>query len=429
MMRNAVLVLIVGAALGIGKLDALDWAGWVGCIQVANSTCPLDQGTYTLPESSGQVIALRPANGVVMEGSGTSNYSTTLQRPASATGDLIYVAPGTTVTISNLTIDGNRYSFPNQYGCATQDGWCGPQGGSGCTVVNWNQVIEIDGDSGSTVNLDQLAVWNTAGSTPVYIAGGTVQWSAFYYSRSTGPWLRGETPGAVYNTSFEYNGTAGLRLSTPPSPSPMGSTVVQNSTFYQNRYEMSDGYAGGQLYIDYGASSVTVENSDFNGNNWVTPAPPTLINNCNPPTQPQGVAGVEIEPQSGVRGQNSVLGNEISGNTGGGISAHSVSGLVVSGYSAYPSAFKYVENNTGNTPPQNTPTDGIKFVAIAPYGSSTGVTLSNVLSRGNSGYAVDFGGDAAASGPGWEGQHCLQASYITSMSLTNPQPATTDTCP
>jgi hypothetical protein len=235
-----------------------------------------------------------------------------------------------------------------------------------------------------------------------------------------GPWIRGQlSSGVLHDNSYQYNGTAGLRIAGSAGGS------VQRDAFFENRWESG---GGGQLYIDYYASNYTVTNLSVDGNNFVVPAYPNEVDGCYGPTQATGIAGIEIEPGTGSSGQNVIAGNEVTRNTQSGISVHSTTSLSLSGYSSYPSSFKYVHDNTGNAPPYNHPTFGIEFLYTS-YGSSSGVTLSNVLSENNSGDAVTFQYDPSATGPGWQGYHCLQPTYVTSYSLTNPTPSTTTTCP
>jgi len=232
--------------------------------------------------------------------------------------------------------------------------------------------------------------------------------------------MRGGSGGAtVSNNSFEYNGTGGLRLSGA------GGASVSSNTFFQNRWEMPDGSGGGQLYFDYGASNIFSSLNYITGNNWQTGY--SNINGCYPPPTPQAVYGVEVEPGSY---NNYVWGDEITANTGAGITATSVSSLSISGYaSGYPNYPKYIHNNAGNNPPFGNATNGIEI-----NGASSGITLNGILSRNNDGYAVSI--QSGTSGTGWQNYHCLTSNnvylvppYTTSYSLSNPTPLSTGTCP
>lgn len=394
---------------------AMSWSAWTACIQTAWSNCPLDAGTYQVAGP------LYPAVGVTMSGSGTSNYSTVLQRPSGAGGYPLINITASSVAIYNLTIDGNRYSFPNaQTGCGSnQTEACGPAGAYGCTGAtgaNNGQTYDIVTTVPATI--DQVAMWNSAGVTPLYMSGGTIEFSSFYYGNSNGPWLTGAQFADVHDNAMQYNGTAGIRFSGTAGAN------LQRTSFFENRYEMPDGAGGGQIYIDYGAQWVYIFNNTVDGNNWVAPARPTQINGCYGPDTAQGVSGIEVEPAST---KNKVYGNEVTRNTGSGISVHSATSLYLSGYNS-DGTYKYIHDNTGNAPPFNRPTLGIEFLYTS-YGSSTGITLDRILSKNNSGDAVSFQFDSGASGPGWSGNHCLLSSYTTSWNLTQPTPASTTTCP
>jgi hypothetical protein len=386
---------------------------WANCAKIAGNSCILNAGTYIV------TTELDPANGVHLSGGGASPYSTVLQRPAATTGALIRVASGTSITLSNLTIDGNRYSFPNQNTCTL--GQCGPPGGYGCTQANWLEGVDVWVNGSATI--DSVEFWNSAGTAALYIAAGTVQSSGFYYGRSTGAWMYGLGAANSYSNTFQYNGTAGLRVSGT-----FGNAVYGN-TFFQNRWEMTDGAGGGQLYIDFNAAWVNASGNTINGNNWQSPPydGQTTINSCYPQSYTsQAVYGVEIEPGSN---NNYILGNEITGNTGAGITANQVGSLHVSGYAYYgqpPNYPMYIHDNNGNNPPFGNYTRGVEV-----YGGSTGLTLDGVLSTNNYGEAVSVLN--GTTGTGWLDGHCLSsryaAAYTTSYSLTNPIPANTTTCP
>lgn len=160
------------------------------------------------------------------------------------------------------------------------------------------------------------------------------------------------------------------------------------------------------------------------------------------PDVDQGSAGIEIEPQTGMNGQNWVYSNEVACNAGTGISVHSVASLYLSGYSSYPGSYQFIHDNTGTWPPNNVATVGIDFL-YTQYGSSAGVTLANLLSINNSGDGITFQYDQGASGPGYTGvssdpdgsqggSHCLQPytpAYDTSPGLSSRTPYSTNICP
>lgn len=397
-------------AAGCSVASALPLSSWVSCLAVPNSSCTLDPGSYSGSMLSAYV-PITIASGVTANGGGTSPYSTTLQRPSNWTGNMFYVASGSSVTITNLLFDGNRYSFPNaQTGCGTSStSPCGPLGGFGCTVTNWNSTIDVNVDGYAFI--DNVAFWNSPGYS-LYINLGNVYYASVYYSRSTGAWLHGG--GTVDNGAFQYNGTTGLRVSGTA-----GANVYYNN-FFQNRYEMPDGSGGGQLYIDYSAANITVGLNTIDGNNWQTTT--SNINGCYPPTSAQGVAGIEVEPYATAI---SMQANDISNNTGNGISVHSAN-VEISGYSTYPNNPRYIHNNTGS--PSGYTAEGVKLYHTS-YGAST-AKLDYVLSRNNSSTAVDI--DPTTNGIGWVGAHCVD-SYTPSINYSfNPggqYPTNTTTCP
>ena len=373
---------------------------WLNCINIAGSYCPLGQGTYS-------IIGLQLASGVTISGTGVSPYSTVLQRKDGMTGFMIYIPA--TATISNLTIDGNRYSFPNeQTGCNTSHGQaCGPVGQFGCVHPNLGP---HDVHGSATVN--QVYFWNST-DVSLYLTAGTLSNSGIYYSRSTGAWVES---GTVMLNSFDHNGTAGINL--------LGSSqkTVKNNVFSQNRYEVSDGEAGGQVYVNYSAANSSVYDNTIDGYSWQTSS--ANINNCYPPATPQGPGGIEIEPYSS---NTKVHSNSVKRNPWYGVEGHSVNSLEVSGYlkdicgSCYP---RYIENNTGGPAGLG---NGVSFPQPTGFPFSAGLILDRVLSRNNGGSAAYI--PQGTTGLGWTGNHCLQGGYSIATTLSQPYPASINTCP
>ena len=401
-MRHFTLAMTMTLLL-VSESQALNYSAWVACIGVPSSYCPLDAGTYP------NVLGLQVANNVTIEGMGASPYSTVLVRTGNTPqASMIYVPANNTVTIKKLTIDGNRYSFPNQAGC--KFGACGPSGGVGCTVDNWgDNNIRVDGSA----TIDGVYFWNSADAS-LYLKAGTLKNSGIYYARSTGAFMES---GTAQWTSFDHNGTAGINLLTT------GMKTVKNNVFSQNRYEISDGVSGGQVYVNYYAQNSFIYDNTINGYNWKTAT--GLINGCYPPPTTQAPVGIEVEPYSS---NTKIHSNAIVRNPWNGIEAHSVYGLEISGYlkdicgSCYP---RYIENNSGLS--ISGIGNGISAPQATGFPFSSGLTLDRVLSRNNYGLAASI--PQGTSGPGWQGNHCLQSSYSTSTVLSQPYPASTTTCP
>ncbi len=131
MRRKSLHFISLFAFLSSGTAQALTFDQWKTCITVAGNDCPLDIGYH---EVNGD--PLRPATNVTMRGTGVSPYDTQLIRPNNTPGPLVDVQSGKSVTIRNLTFEGNRYSFPNsQTGCGPNSNLpCGPEGGYGRRV-------------------------------------------------------------------------------------------------------------------------------------------------------------------------------------------------------------------------------------------------------------------------------------------------------
>jgi len=389
-MTRLLINLLVGMATIAGTMSGMGWNAWTTCVQTAGQICVLDAGLYNLDRQ------LDVANGVRISGNGVTPKSTLIRRTTAYNGTLLYIGVNNTVTIENIAFDG--YRDTNNL----------------CPSYNLSSYeVHVAGFA----TIDRVAFSNSRGASLVMVHGILTN-SLVEGSRSTGMFLYG---GTVSGTDFWENGTAALNLTGTSAK------TVHASYFYLNRWEMPDWSGGGQIYIDFDSSNATVYNNTIDGAGYVAGDSPHPA--CAVPIG-QRVSGIEVEPRSS---SNSVYANEIIGHTESGIIANQVSGLTLSGYdrvlcptsncggryihdngkSGYVANGIHIINDGGNLNP--------------PSNVSSGIVLDSILSRYNTGIAVNVA--APTLGPGWKGNHCLHPSFTTSLNFTWVYPASTTTCP
>lgn len=318
--RLAPILLAAGSSVGLFALNPLP-SNFTNCILSTGSgtTCSIPSGTYDVTST----LTVERSN-ITIEGS--SITGTTLRRASASLQAMIVPASGVGgVTIAYLTIDGNRYDSSLGINClAANQGW---------GEIDWRVFVSgtrtYDESQTGIVTIHDVAIINAPADgvhLGGYASGGasTISYSFIgtdsstshtpsYATRGTGLVLWGTSAGSYY-AHYYYSGTAGLSV--------FGSNqIIYGNEFFQNRYEASDGSAGGgQLYLEgpiytsY-ATATSVARNTINGNNWTTPSSGTL-NGCsvsNPNNN--GVAGIEM---SGY--YHGIYNNEISQHSGDGIS-------------------------------------------------------------------------------------------------------------
>jgi len=429
MRLNTFLFAILGLAVS-KDVGAMGFSDWISCIQVANNSCPLDPGTYYVTSTIGTTTV---ASGVYMYGSGASPSSSTIYRDSSflgtpsTTANLFYIpsSVSTSVIMENLTIDGGRvlyanvqatypYNTPSLAGCdynpttMLADRDCGPSGYTGCTVPNFLSSVDVSADGSLVVSA--VTFQNSAGTASLVYGSSTnggVESSGFYYSRSAGLY----SAGYIYaeDDDFQYNGGGAVWFAGTGT----NTNLLWESTLTENKREMADGQGGGQVYVGGGATNARIVSNSINGDNYVTPSSGTitvtgLTQGCNTPVDAgtqQSVNGVEVDPFSS---NVEVWGNDIYANTAPGITANNPTSLSISGFSDGSSTSPQYVHDNGPTNPEdltagctpNCPTHGIDIT-----GSSSGVTLSYVLSWNNAGDAIVI--NSNIGGTGWVGNQCL----------------------
>ena len=395
-MKRLFFLLFVATMLLSPLLDGMDFNTWETCLATAGrQDCVLTPGSYTI----NQTLVL--AAGVKISGGGVLPSSTLLTRDLNFTGTLISVPVGISASIENLKVNGNR---TDQYQCPSAN------------LTSYEIVVS------GYATISGVDFEDSRGSSLV-LSNGSVVNSSFYNSRSTGMWIY---QGQVSNSDFEYNGTAAINAAGT------GTKTISGNYFYMNRYEMPDGSGGGQVYINFDAANTLVTNNTIDGAGWVIPSYyTTSTNGCPLTAYGQRVFGIEVEPRSS---QNQIYTNEIIGHTASGIVANAVYGLTISGYDrvACPYTYcspRYIHDNL--TTPWSSGGIEILYHYIDPntlqdYYTS-GLVLDSILSRYNTGVAVNV--EQGSAGSGWTGNHCLYYGYNTSTNLTNQYPATTTSCP
>jgi hypothetical protein len=227
--------------------------------------CELPQGRYEVKS------ALNIGRSVQIRGSGGPG-DTTLFRgsPSMETVQSIMVAdPGVTnVVISNLTIDGNRYGFGTS--------------GAGLSCLPGNSLyFDLDLRSGGTVWVNWMNFINAPGWALIFNGdGSSVSFSNFGQggygigpdgvlrnlsaaesaTRSTAVWIEGDNNGARYN-AIAHAGTAAINLHGT-------NQVAYGNLLQRNRYELSDGSQGGQLFLDPTSGNAFVAGNVINGDYW-----------------------------------------------------------------------------------------------------------------------------------------------------------------
>jgi len=320
---------------------------------------------------------------------------------ASSVRQLLIVDNGASgVTIQNLKIDGNRFGIPALRCLPGNDSY-------------WDVDMSHAGSAALNI-VDNVKFYNAPATA--LIAGGytAVIYSEFFNARSTALWLDGPpnaTPsfhsGAWYNT-FVQSGTAAINAQGKFQE-------FYGNTLLRNRYEQSDGFGGGQFFIDPVSTYASVVANVIDGDHWTTTS---WVNGC-PTTPGLWVQGVEAYGEGHRFFNNQVMRNSAAGMNIGGVGLPAWNILVSSDNPWLPGDVpRYVtENEIG----------GIAFLGY----STTGLTLDHVRSTNNLREGVYLEG---ASGPGFINDACIVGNQIDIWDigppyLTNRRPGRSDSCP
>lgn len=306
-------------------------------------------------------------SGIVVTGSSLS--STVLRRNSSSLAVILKASSAaiTNVTVSHLTLDGNRYGV-----------------GLSCLTTQLN-IFDMDLALGGIFTVQWVDFVNAPdtalrlGGTSVGSSGSSVSFSNFGQSgtssatRFTAMYLS-QNAGAYYN-AVAFAGTAGITLDG-------NSQVVYGNLLSRNRYELSDGHGGGQITLWHNADDARIGGNVINGDYWPPSASFSVASGCSTPTSLEYNNGIEASGHG-----NAFYNNEVEQHTGAGMSLNldspnTTGDVTISSANPWYSSDtpRYVEANQGGIvvlgPPR---TDGLgNYFPVV-----TGVTLDDVLVRNN----------------------------------------------
>jgi hypothetical protein len=418
------------------------------------ATCQLAPGTYEVPppfyDSYGQLrhylevgrsgititgtMSGGPADTVVRRGSWLATAGPT---PAPATYIMKSSGPFTGVTISYLTFDGNRYGAGLNCLPGNAEYYDLDLGAGGAFTVQWVDFINAPGTAlvlggNSTVSLSNFGQGGY-GIGPSLVPG--YESPAQTATRSTAIWVGGSDNGAWYN-AISYAGTAAITLDGPGQ-------YAYGNLLYSNRYEISDGVQGGQIFVSPSSTWAAVAGNVIDGGDWPPPEP-QLATGCAAPASPQFNAGVE-----GYGFDHRFYNNEIVNNTGSGMQ---FAGSEPTGRITVSSANPWDPSDTPRFIERNH-VGGIAFLGPqwctesnfqGPCQAAGGVTLDAILVRDNGGPSVFLDGVSNnGSYTGFVNGSCISGNHIDGVpadiptgqnSLTYPVPSSYDsirggTCP
>jgi hypothetical protein len=230
-----------------------------------------------------------------------ARYATVLKRAADIDRIMVADVPIADVTVSGLTFDGNRYGVP----------------GLACLPGN-SPYSDLDlGLAGARVDARWLAFVNAPGDA-IHLGGtdSRISFSDFGQgtadeaaprtgARTTSIFLLGDHAGAYFN-AISYSGTAAINIYGQ-------NQVAYGNLIRHNRYEISDGSGGGQLYLEGGTTNALVAGNVVDGEGWKTTGATVLASGCAPPPDPQFVSGIEAYGLGHQFFNNEVVNNSGSG--------------------------------------------------------------------------------------------------------------------
>ncbi len=408
------------------------------------ATCQLAPGTYEVPppfyDGTGQLHHYLEIgrSGITITGSMSGGPADTILRrgtwiatAGAPTPPATYIMRSagalTGVTVSYLTFDGNRYGaglncLPGNasYYDLNLD--------SGAFTVQWVDFINAPGTAlvlggNSTVSLSNFGQGGS-GIGPSLIMGD--ESPAQTATRSTAIWIDGSDNGAWYN-AISYAGTAGITLNGARQ-------YAYGNLLYSNRYEVSDGSGGGQIFVSPDSHDASVAGNVIDGGNWPPPPPaswpPQLATGCPAPAQPQYNAGVE-----GYGLDHRFYNNEIVNNTGNGMQfagSERTERITISSANPWDASDtpRFIEHNGAG---------GIAFLGpewCTTYNfqgqcqATSGVTLDAILVRDNGGRSVFLDGVSNNSSyTGFVNGSCISGNHIDGVPADIPSGQSTLTYP
>lgn len=357
-------------------------------------TCVLAQGRH--PVNTPLRIQ---RSGITVMGWGGPGDTTVYRNHANVVQIMVADANVSDVTIKNLTFDGNRYGPGLGLNCLPGNAhfYDLDLSSGGKFTVQWANFINAPGWAlifkgyGSSVSLSNFGRGGHGYAPDGSLRDLTEQESA---TRSTAIWIEGSYNGAWYN-AISHAGTAAINLHGSHQ-------YAYGNLLYQNRYEISDGVGGGQLFLDRDSSAATVTGNVIDGNQWPPyvqgQPPPGLATGCQLPNIAQFNAGVEA-----YGWDHYFFNNEIERHTGSGMQlagSNPTGRITISSQNpSDPSDTpRYIEMNKAG---------GIVF--LGPYWSpewplaAQGVALYKVNVRNNARFDVTLDGLSNDSTPGYYG--------------------------
>jgi hypothetical protein len=307
----------------------------------SGTVCQLAPGTHIVPPPP-------PVDGedqdyLIIERSGLTVTGTMVSGPADTTlrrGNWVVTAGGTlpraerlmtarsgvtNVTVNYFLFDGNRYGAYEvtngyHYGLACMPGnsyhWDLDLNSGGAFTVQWVDFINAPGDalslggSGSSVSLSNFG----QGGWGIGPGGGAprTETPRETATRSTAIRLEGNDNGAWYN-HISFAGTAGITLGGLRQ-------YAYGNLLQGNRYEVSDGSGGGQIFVSPASDGASVVGNVMDGLLWppvaIPVTTPALETQCAwlTPGQQQYNVGVE-----GYGFRHGFYNNAILNQTGSGM--------------------------------------------------------------------------------------------------------------
>lgn len=343
---------------------------------------------------------------------------TVIQRNGSSVNNLLVANSGVTnVTVSYLTFDGNRY------GVSGINCWAGDQSYytdvlltvGGTFNVQYDDFINSPGQAllvngGTTVSYSNFG----QGGYGVGPGGGSpgTETAAQTASRWASAVFAGSGDGAWYN-AVAFAGTAGISLHG-------AGEYAYGNLLQENRYELSDGEQGGQLYVDGDASSAQVAASVINGNYWPYQyyhEGASLATGCSMPASEQYNDGTETYGTGHAFYNNEIEQSSGNGMIFGGVSDSPPNGftdMAVSSANPWDSSDtpRFVENNVQN---------GIQFLGPPTFYQGVGVLLNDVLVQNNGNAGVNFQkvqNDASNGFTGFENGSCMSGNSGGNVTYT-----------
>jgi hypothetical protein len=252
-------------------------------------------------------------SGINVRGGGGPGDTILYRNSANLVQIMVADANVSDVSVKNLTFDGNRYGPGLGLNCRPGNAHFFDLDlrSGGTFTVQWTDFINAPGwaliftGDGSSVSLSNFGQGGYGYAPDGQLRALTDKESA---TRSTAIWIEGSNNGAWYNR-VSYAGTAAINLHGSHQH-------AYGNLLLQNRYEISDGSQGGQLFLDPSSLDARVTGNVIDGNFWpdYSNGPPEPATGCQLPPTTQFNNGVEA-----YGFEHYFFNNEIEKHTGPGM--------------------------------------------------------------------------------------------------------------